>query len=539
MQNILYKTYHVFWTIFIVLFLLLFAFFELDIYDEDVKDGYEIVSEYDVYDFKDDSEPAGARRIYGFRLTGIEESYCHLMFYTIHQNVNVYLNDVCIYRMSADEMEISGESPGCLWNEVSFAAWDNGQRLKIEIIPVYESSVDIVPTFYLGSKADITNRVIMKELPVIILSMVTVAFGIIYVAFILYNYKKTDLERNLLMLGYFAIQVGLWKATDSQAVTLLLPEHPVISQVPFMALMLMSVSFTLFVKELYHTRDHVIWKVMCIYGFVNMGITILLQYLGFADMREALTLTHINILLVIVVSTIMSFYEVKNYGWNKKLKKNILFMGICFMGCGADMVMHYITSGQAATMLGMLSFMAYIFVMGFDSMQEIKNLMDIGIKAQQYEKMAYHDQLTGLFNRTAFAEHTNDVEFVAEKTIIVVMDLNNLKTCNDKLGHDKGDIYIKECARMIHESFEDIGRCYRMGGDEFHVLLTNGDLHLCKQRLQVLKERVAKCDKVEGFRMGIACGYKMYDRLLDYDIHETARRADKVMYQEKFAMKEL
>jgi GGDEF domain-containing protein len=79
-----------------------------------------------------------------------------------------------------------------------------------------------------------------------------------------------------------------------------------------------------------------------------------------------------------------------------------------------------------------------------------------------------------------------------------------------------------------------------MGGDEFNVLLENGDLYLCKQRLKELQKKVADCDKVGGgFRMGIACGYKMYDRRLDYDIHETARRADKVMYQEKFAMKEL
>lgn len=539
MQDILYKTYHIFWTIFIVLFLVLYAFFELRIYNEDVKDGYEIITDYDIYNIKDSSEPAGVRQIYGFRLTGVEESYCHLMFYSVHQNVNVYRNDVCVYRMSADEIDISGESPGCLWNEVSFAAWDNGERVKIEIIPVYESSADIVPTIYLGNKADISNDIILKGLPTIVLSLITVAFGVVYIFFILYNYKKSDLERNLLMLGYFAVQVGLWKLTDCEAITLLLPGHPAISQVPFMALMLMCVSFSLFVKEMYSTRDHVIWKVLSVYGFVNMGITILLQVLGFADMRQSLVLTHINIGLVIIIATVMSIYEMKTVGWNRKLKRNILFMGFCFIGTGVDMVVYYVANGQALTLLGMLSFMTYIFVMGFDSMQEIKNLMDIGIKAQQYEKMAYHDQLTGLFNRTAFAEHTGDMEFVAEKTIIIVMDLNNLKTCNDKLGHDKGDIYIKECARMIRESFEDIGRCYRMGGDEFHVLLTNGDLHLCKQRLQALKDRVAKCDKIAGFHMGIACGYKMYDRLLDYDIHETARRADKVMYQEKFAMKEL
>lgn len=539
MQRIFHKTYHIFWAIFFVLFIIWFAFFDLNLYTKDEKEGYEIITDYEVHTYADKTAPAGVRYLYCFNMAGVKESYCHLMFYSIHQNVNVYLNDVCVYRMAADEFGASGESPGCLWNEISFATWDNGGWVQVEIIPVYESSVDIVPTLYLGSKADISRDVIMRSLPVIVLSLVTIIIGVVYIGFILNNFKKSDVERNLLMLGCFATQVGLWKLTDTEAITLMMPGYPVFSQVPFMTLMLMCVSFTLYIKELYSTREHKIWNALCIYGFVNMGISLLWQYLGIADMRQTLVLTHINIILIIIVTTAMTIYEVHIKGWNPRMRRNILCMGICFIGAGVDMVIHYVSDGQMFTVAGMLSFMVYIFVMGIGSMKEIKNLMDIGIKAQQYEKMAYHDQLTGLFNRTAFAEHTSDDEFMAEKTIIIVMDLNNLKTCNDKMGHDKGDIYIKECARMIRENFEDIGRCYRMGGDEFYVLLTKGDLHLCKQRLQALKDCVAKCNKIEGFRMGIACGYKMYDRLLDYDIHETARRADKVMYQEKFAMKEL
>lgn len=540
MQNIAHKGYLIFWAIFFLLFLTLFAFFGLNINSQEVKEGYEILTDYEMTTDEDKTAPAGVREVYTFTLEGVEEAYCKLMFYSVHQNVRIFLDETCIYSMSADEIDLSGRSPGCVWNEVSFSEEDNGKDVMIVLTPVYKSAIGVIPDFYFGDQADIMQNVISKGLPIMFLCIVLIAIGVIYIFFLRCNFQKSDVEKNLLMLGCFAIQVGFWKLTDVEAVNLLFPGHPVFSQLPFMALMLMSVSFILFIKELYSTRDHFIWNLLCFAGLANMAITLLLQYLGIADMRQMLPVTHFIIITTLVIAIIMAAYEVKVIGWNRKLKYNVWCLGCCFVGTGLDIVVYYSTNGQNANMLGMLGPLLYICVLGMGSMQDVKILMNIGIKAQKYEKMAYHDQLTGLYNRTAFAEHTGNLEFNAEKCIIVVMDLNNLKTCNDKLGHDKGDIYIKECARMIQENFGDIGRCYRMGGDEFHVLIMNGDLYLCKQRIQVLKDEVAHCDKVgEGFKMGIACGYKMFDRLLDYDINETARRADKVMYQEKFAMKEL
>lgn len=540
MQKIAHRGYLIFWAIFVLLFFALFAFFGLNIKRQEAKEGYEILTDYQMTTDTDNSAPAGVRQIYTFSLEGIKEAYCGLMFYSVHQNVRIYLEDTCIYSMSADEIDISGRSPGCVWNEVAFSEEDNGKSVVVVLTPVYKSVIGATPDFYFGDKADIIQNVVSKGLPLMILCIVLIAIGTIYIIFLRCNFQRSDVEKNLLMLGYFAVQIGFWKLTDSPAVNLLFPGHPVFSQLPYMALMLMSVSFILFIKELYTAYDHTVWYFLCVAGFANMAITLLLQYLGIADMIQMMPVTHMIIMATIITAIIMTVCDVKAGGWNRKLKYNIWCLGCCFVGTVLDIVTYYSSNGQNANLLGMFGPLLYICVLGLGTMQDVKTLMNIGIKAQKYEKMAYHDQLTGLYNRTAFAEHTGNLDFNPEKCIIVVMDLNNLKTCNDKLGHDKGDIYIKECARMIRENFDDIGRCYRMGGDEFHVLITNGDLYLCKQRIQVLKNKVAQCDKVgQGFRMGIACGYKMFDRLLDYDINETARRADKVMYQQKFAMKEL
>lgn len=539
MRNVTGKLYYIFCGIFIIFFALMLALFDLNVKEQNVRQGYIMLTDCECEIQADSTAPVGVRYLYSFVPEDVEGAYCQLFVLSSHQEVNIYLEEKCIYRMNAEEIVGSGRSPGHVWNYASFSEQDNGKKVTIEIVPVYKESVGVEPTIYWGNKSDIVSHVIVKALPMIIMSFITIVVGIAYIFFILFNYKKSDAERSLLMLGHFAIQVGLWKLTDINAAYLIFPNNPMLAQVPFLMLMLMCVSFTLFIKELYSTRNHKIWYFPAWLGIANMGLSLMLQYLGIADMRQMLLLTHINILVLTLIAAVMTVYEVRTIGWNTRLKRNMTCMGICFFGAAADMVVYYAFDGRLETVLGMLGFMTYIFVMGLESIKEIKKLMDIGVQARKYEQMAYHDQLTGLFNRTAFTEHIAEPSFVQEKCIIIVMDLNNLKACNDNLGHDKGDIYIKTSAEQIQKHFGDIGRCYRIGGDEFYVLLTNGDLQLCKQRLQAMKDCVATCDIIPGFRMGIACGYKRYDRRMDYDINETARRADKEMYQEKFAMKEL
>lgn len=539
MKSFVQKTYYIFAAVLFVFFIFLVALFRLDIKEQDTKRGFELLDSYDVETFSDKMAPKGIRQRYTFTLDNIEGSYSHLMIYTIHQNVQIFLEGESIYSMKAGRLDVAGLSPGCVWNQVSFAPEDNGKKLVVEITPIYKSSVDIVPVFYFGSGYDITRAVMLQGTPAAVLALIAIVTGLIYIFFILYHYQNSDLEKSLMMLGFFAIQVGLWKVADTDLLPLLLPNHPGLSQLPFIALMLMCIPFTLFIKELYSTREKIIWYVPCFASLACMAIVFLLQFFGIADMRQTLFLTHSIILMVVVISVILATHEVRTVGWSVHLKRNIFCMFICFVGAVSDMVIYYVTNGKTVTVLGMIGFITYIVVLGLTAIQEAKKLMDIGIRAERYEKMAYHDQLTGLYNRTAYAEYTGNSDFVSDKCIVMMLDLNDLKKCNDSLGHDKGDIYIKKCGDAIKECFGELGRCYRVGGDEFCILTTEISLHVCKQKIVQLKEKVVTLKKIlDNFETGIACGYAVYDKRIDYDILDTVRRADRMMYEEKFAMKQ-
>jgi diguanylate cyclase (GGDEF)-like protein len=88
---------------------------------------------------------------------------------------------------------------------------------------------------------------------------------------------------------------------------------------------------------------------------------------------------------------------------------------------------------------------------------------------------AYHDPLTGLPNRSSFAEHLDEALRRAKRAgaplALLFLDLDLFKRVNDSLGHDAGDRLLRVAAERIRRAVREADQLFRMGGDEFTVLL--------------------------------------------------------------------
>lgn len=517
----------------------MFATFRKDVSQVQVSEGYEVPTDYTYCQYEDASAPAGVRDEYRFTFSEIDGSYRNLFFYTVHQNAEVFVGGKRVYRMRPLIINDFGRTPGCVWNSVALDNRDSGKEVLVVVYPVYKSAAGVSPSFYFGDKYEISMDVILRQLPTLLLSVIGILTGFIFVAYAIYNFKNSEMDKSLLLLGFFALFVSLWKLTDNEAMYLLFPNVQALYMAPFLMLHLVSAPFVLFMREFYSTRESKIWYVPVVTSFAGLTLTLGLQLMNVCDMRQMLWVIHVEIAVTVIVTCGNLIYEFVKKGLNAKMKRNVVFMAICLLGMLADMAMYYLSRGMAASALGMLGFIIYIFSLGAFAVKDAKELMDFGVQARTFERKAYHDQLTGLYNRMAYADYISRESFSSERCIVAVFDLNNLKKCNDTLGHEKGDIYIKECAHIIQETFQDIGRCYRMGGDEFTVLLEQVSLDVCKKRLQRMQEAVEERNrKNPEIEMGIAFGYELFDKRIDHDINDTSRRADKKMYREKFSMKQ-
>lgn len=150
-------------------------------------------------------------------------------------------------------------------------------------------------------------------------------------------------------------------------------------------------------------------------------------------------------------------------------------------------------------------------------------------EAKQFKYLAYHDELTKLKNRKAFAE---DIEKVSQQTACVIsIDANNLKITNDTFGHRYGDELLLKIAEVFTSEFED--KVYRTGGDEFSVLLDGIGKAIVDKKLANIKNslKVASEASKEGIEFSVAIGYAFGDGSLS--LKELIDLADRKMYKNK------
>jgi diguanylate cyclase (GGDEF)-like protein/PAS domain S-box-containing protein len=108
----------------------------------------------------------------------------------------------------------------------------------------------------------------------------------------------------------------------------------------------------------------------------------------------------------------------------------------------------------------------------------VGKLRDITERHKVEEKisyMAHHDDLTGLPNRRFFHEMLGGALDAAMKSkvmmSVLLLDLDRFKMINDTLGHMQGDLLLVEVAKRLRDCIGDEGTVFRMGGDEFTILL--------------------------------------------------------------------
>lgn len=539
MEERLQKAYFKCLVIISILLFYMLTTFQLNSTEQNVNYGYQILTEYTSEDVKTNNGLQGVRQDYIFELQGVKSNYNYLLFYTRHQNVAIYLDDECIYSLEPGKANAFGKTPGCEWNEAFFTEEDNGKTVRIAITPIYKTSIESVPVFYFGNRFELISDSIARDVPAAILGILVILAGIVFILFSLVNGRKTDFGKSLIFLGIFSFLVGLWKLTDLRAAAFFYKQWPALSYLPFLSLLLLGIPFILYIKEFYHSKESIVWYIAVAMNLVQIVVVVLLQLTGIADVRQTLISTHLIMALGVLLTIVMSCVELKRHGWSTKLKISMICLLMCFAAAAVEIILYYTRGLADSSIVIPFIFDVYIFVMGFSTIQDMRRLMDEGMRAHHYEQIAHHDQLTGLYNRTAFAETIEDEDFNPERYIVVMLDLNDLKKCNDALGHAKGDVYIRESAHIIQNCFGDIGQCFRVGGDEFCALIKNGSLEVCRKRVEIMHEKVEKFDDTTdtGINMQIACGYVVYDKMMDYDINDTVKRADEKMYRNKAELK--
>lgn len=239
--------------------------------------------------------------------------------------------------------------------------------------------------------------------------------------------------------------------------------------------------------------------------------------MGFHVQQEIVGIVMIAIMFFLSFVALITGIYLKHFKLNSTRFLNIAaflaLSGIWFLSDSA-LAQEY-TSFPALT--GMIPFYGTIFEVGVLIFEQLLltgifvNLVEQAktrSELEVYERLLKEDRMTGINNRTAFEEQLQDIEDHAQdydNAALIFMDVDGLKNTNDLYGHNAGDELIISAALCIKNVFATYGKCYRIGGDEFCVLIFDS-IENVDELLKQMDQEIVKYNRNNRYYLSIARG---------------------------------
>lgn len=278
---------------------------------------------------------------------------------------------------------------------------------------------------------------------------------------------------------------------------------------------------------------------MNVYYFLsiaNMVGCIILHTFNIIEFKQSSFFTHILLVIALFVALYGMVLHIQKLGLTLKIKLTIIPFILLILSVFTDYTGFY-SNALTSYKRGGLIVLIFVLCIAIDILIDLAKQLREGQRNAVYKKLATTDILTGMYNRNAFEQWEIKQGREIADIGIALCDLNNLKFYNDNYGHELGDQYIIDAADIIMKAFDNKGECYRIGGDEFVVVvhhISNFDIQKTKQKMCDMENEYNS--KSDILKIEIAFGYTATIET-DHQISDIMKRADQLMYQEKKRLK--
>ena len=336
-------------------------------------------------------------------------------------------------------------------------------------------------------------------------------------------------------LGFFAVLVAIWSVNDTLILQILTQSPAIVRLMNYMTFIFLPYFIVSFIASAAHQHNSPLLSILFAIICVNFVLNVSLTVTGVSDYFELVKFSQAVILIALVMAAYFVISAVRHRQIEKRFLR-IFLVGICLIAVGAivDLLKFRISTNvlQSTSLYARMGSLLFLMLIGLYLIQENHRIQTENSRA--LERLAYTDGLTGMKNRLAFNKVESDLPKGFDATGMVIQyDINDLKKVNDMYGHAEGDRHIIGAAGIIRDSIRGLGECYRVGGDEFVVILTGAEAEATAQdaieRMEKLTEAYNAREK-PPVRLDIAYGMAMFTGS-DGDIEKSVRLADQRMYE--------
>lgn len=458
-----------------------------------------------------------------------------LAFRSSHQEVLVSIDDKEIYSLEKPmEIVTFPKSPGSAWNIITLPEVYPGQIIKISIDSFYDNYQEKFGEMMLGSKSAILFQIGFDYFPAVFMSILVILFAVMLILYGVYLFRIRH-TTNFLYLGLFAFLLGVWFLAESRFIQFFLGKVLLTYQMVFLSIALMPIPGILFINNALKPKNQNTYHQLAMVAIANFFLMIIAQSLGLVDFYKWMPLSHIIIVLTMMLylHTMVEYIRTDSVGKNR-----LLFLGFAVFLFFAllNIIYFYISDQFDSALLLRCGTLIALLIVAKGEVDKNLELIKIGMEAAAYKKAAYTDALTQLENRYAFDMYLEEISKVepedAAKNAICILDVDGLKFINDSYGHWVGDQLIRNMSECLESVFHEAGRCFRIGGDEFAIILKGERAELKGYLYQLRNEIIERNINKHSF-LSASWGLAFQADTRGKSIYEAFQLADTLMYQDK------
>ena len=175
----------------------------------------------------------------------------------------------------------------------------------------------------------------------------------------------------------------------------------------------------------------------------------------------------------------------------------------------------------------------------FEALNDLVDAVSFLVRVVAPDKLQYYafrDHLTDTYNRHFLKEEVEFLKSHPEKfpVGVVFVDMDDLKKINDSYGHNAGDLYLRKAVEVIRASVRGGDLVFRIGGDEFVVLIPKANYSTLKKIAHRVKKNAALVSRLEKLKppLSLSVGVALW-RSPEEDFFKVLFLADKEMYKDK------
>jgi diguanylate cyclase (GGDEF)-like protein len=465
-------------------------------------------------------------------------------------STQLYAGTELLYETNRVESMLYDKPIGVRWNLIRIDNENMNKKIEIRIKPAYSDRPVYIDSTYVGDRAklvlDIINNNIINVLICFIMFIISILL-FVYSSLTTIFSKSITAEKDygLGYLAFFAFITSVWAMIETNTLQLFAKDLNLIEIISKMLVLIAPVPLLFFMDSCYGILKWLVVKVIIVLDLIYISVAIIFQSFKIYDLEQTIFIVYgfygiiVLLIFVVIICNVKVDSKQRDYKVYFLLQQlGFFFLAISLIADMVRMIFGYTTDKAVIARGGIVVFLMLICI---GNVYRIINVIQYGMKTEFVGQLAYSDGLTEVGNRTAYEEKLKSIENRKEgKFGIVMLDVNNLKIVNDNFGHEMGDKLIRYASDLIKDTFGKIGKVYRIGGDEFAVIIFNANpQENYNIYVEDFKEQMDELYKKNEDELPIvvAHGFSWCDQLTENEIKHTVKRADDIMYENKKELK--